>query len=128
MGEDTKRPDVHRSGFDETSSSVSDLAGVALRGISAAIVVFLAVQGGLAVLSGAGSDPNPYVLLLACFVTAVFSERVWQTAYEYLRVQLASNGKTESTQEEITAKKPSQVDSQSSGSHLNTIPAAEETQ
>jgi hypothetical protein len=83
---------------------VSDLAGVALRGISAAIVVFLAVQGGLAVLSGAGSDPNPYVLLLACFVAAVFSERVWQKAYEYLRVQLASDGKTEGTREKMAAE------------------------
>jgi hypothetical protein len=32
-------------------------------------------------LSGASSDPNPYVLLLACFVAAVFSERVWRKAY-----------------------------------------------
>jgi hypothetical protein len=71
---------------------VSDLAGVALRGISAAIVVFLAVQGGLAVLSGASSDPNPYVLLLACFVAAVFSERVWRKAYDYLQIQLAQDG------------------------------------
>jgi hypothetical protein len=67
---------------------VRDLAGVLLRGLSAAIVVFLAVQGGLAVLSGADSDPNPYVLLLACFVAAVFSERVWESAYAYLKRKL----------------------------------------
>jgi hypothetical protein len=74
---------------------VTDLTGVILRGLSAAIVVFLAVQGGLAVLSGAGSDPNPYVLLLACFVAAVFSERVWQSAYQYLvgRLQNDPTGK-----------------------------------
>jgi hypothetical protein len=72
---------------------VSDLAGVLLRGLSAAIVVFLAVQGGLAVLSGAGSDPNPYVLLLACFVAAVFSERVWQSAYGYLVTKLDANSR-----------------------------------
>ena len=73
---------------------VSDLAGVALRGISAAIVVFLAVQGGLAVLSGASSDPNPYVLLLACFVAAVFSERVWRRTYEHLQNELARGDRT----------------------------------
>jgi len=70
---------------------VSDLAGVLLRGLSAAVVVFLAVQGGLAVLSGSGGDPNPYVLLLACFVAAVFSERVWQSAYGYLVKRLDDN-------------------------------------
>jgi hypothetical protein len=67
---------------------VSDLMGVILRGLSAAIVVFLAVQGGLAVLSGAGGEPNPYVILLACFVAAVFSERVWASACEYLATKL----------------------------------------
>ena len=63
---------------------VSDLAGVVLRGLSAAIVVFLAVQGGLAVFAGGQSDPNPYVLLLTCLVAAVFSEKVWARANEYL--------------------------------------------
>ncbi len=71
---------------------VFDLAGVVLRGLSAAVVVFLAVQGGLAVLSGAGSDPNPYVLLLACFVAAVFSERVWGSALKYLSDRLPGEG------------------------------------
>jgi hypothetical protein len=71
---------------------VSDLAGVVLRGLSAAIVVFLAVQGGLAVLSGTGNAPNPYVLLLACFVAAVFSERVWRAAYERFDHGLTSGG------------------------------------
>ena len=63
---------------------VSDLAGVVLRGLSAAIVVFLAVQGGLAVFAGGQSDPNPYVLLLTCLIAAVFSEKVWARANEYL--------------------------------------------
>ena len=67
---------------------VTDLVGVILRGLSAAIVVFLAVQGGLAVLSGEGGKPNPYVLLLACFVAAVFSERVWRSAHGYLATKL----------------------------------------
>lgn len=87
---------------------VSDLAGVVLRGLSAAIVVFLAVQGGLAVLSGAGSDPNPYVLLLACFVAAVFSERVWSSAQQYLVSKLASptGREPEEQQDQQTHEEP----------------------
>jgi hypothetical protein len=61
---------------------VGDLAGVVLRGVSAAIVVFLAVEGGLNVFSGSASEPNPYVLLFTCIVGAVFSERVWEWARE----------------------------------------------
>jgi hypothetical protein len=67
---------------------VSDLAGVVLRGLSAAVVVFLAVQGGLAVFGGDQSNPNPYVLLLLCLVAAVFSEDVWARAYDYLAEKL----------------------------------------
>jgi hypothetical protein len=59
---------------------VGDLTGVAIRGMSAAIVVFLSVEGGLAIFATKGSEPNPYVLLLTCFVGAVFSERVWEWA------------------------------------------------
>ena len=61
---------------------VADLGGVILRGVSAAIVVFLGVKGGLTVFAGNGSEPNPYVLLLTCLVGAVFSERVWDWARE----------------------------------------------
>lgn len=56
---------------------VQDLPGVVIRGGSAAVVVFLAVMGGLAVFSARDSEPNPYVLLFTCLVGAVFSERVW---------------------------------------------------
>lgn len=61
---------------------VEDLAGVILRGVSAAIVVFLAVKGGLTVFSVGEGDPNPYILLFTCLVGAVFSERVWAWARE----------------------------------------------
>lgn len=61
---------------------VADLAGVILRGVCAAIVVFLAVKGGLTVFSGGEGEPDPYVLLLTCLVGAVFSERVWAWARE----------------------------------------------
>ena len=56
---------------------VDDLAGVVIRGLSAAVVVFLAVEGGLASFSNTSTAPNPYVLFLTCLIAAVFSERVW---------------------------------------------------
>ena len=38
----------------------------------------------LAVFAGGQSDANPYVLLLTCLIAAVFSEKVWARANEYL--------------------------------------------
>ncbi|MBH5389510.1 hypothetical protein [Bradyrhizobium diversitatis] len=67
----------------------SDLAGVIIRGFSAAIVVFLAAMGGLAIFSASGgsqpTDPNPYVLFLTCFVAAVYSEDLWLGARRRFR-------------------------------------------
>jgi hypothetical protein len=67
---------------------VADLTGIIIRGISAAILVFLAVEGGLAVFgiatSGPSPEPNPFVIFLTCLVAAVFSDNVWQTARERL--------------------------------------------
>jgi hypothetical protein len=79
---------TERAHDDDKAEIVSDLAGVVLRGFSAAIVVFLAAQGGLAVLAAGSGEPNPYVLLLACFVAAVYSERIWGAAQDYLVSQL----------------------------------------
>lgn len=72
------------------------LAGVVVRGVTAAIVVFLAVQGGLATVASTNSptppNPNPYLLLLICFVAAVYSEQVWNAAHQRLVKQLGSGG------------------------------------
>jgi len=70
---------------------VEDLTGMVIRGLSAAIVVFLAVVGGLAVF-GSSSDPNPYVLLLTCLIGAVFSEDVWNWARRRLGDSLGEKG------------------------------------
>lgn len=59
---------------------VSDLAAVVIRGLVAAVVVFLAVKGGLSVFAVDAPDPNPYVLLLTCLVAAIFSEPVFEWA------------------------------------------------
>lgn len=53
--------------------------GVVLaRGFGAALVIYLATKGGLAIFSaGTSTDANGYILLLTCFVGAVYSEKVW---------------------------------------------------
>ncbi len=59
---------------------VDDPLAVVVQGTSAAIVVFLAVYGGLAVFAAPSAEPNPYVVLFACLVAAVYSEDVWSWA------------------------------------------------
>ena len=81
---------------------VTDLQGVVIRGLSAAIVIFLAVEGGLAVFSGNSAEPNPYVLLFTCLVAAVFSEDVWNWAHEKLLDSFGSedeDGEDDDTEE-----------------------------
>jgi hypothetical protein len=63
-----------------TSSPAGDAATIIIRGLSAAIVIFLAVKGGLAIVSSGEAEPNAYVLFFTCLVGAVFSEGVWQWA------------------------------------------------
>jgi hypothetical protein len=62
------------------SSPAGDAATVMVRGLSAAIVVFLAVKGGLAIVATSEAEPNAYVLFFTCLVGAVFSEGVWKWA------------------------------------------------
>ena len=59
-----------------------------VRGLSAAIIVFLAAKGGLAAVATGETSPNAYVLFFVCLVGAVFSERVWSWAHKYLEVKL----------------------------------------
>ena len=51
-----------------------------VRGFTAAVVVYLAVEGGLNIFSAGSNQANPYVLLFVCMVGAVFSEDVWVIA------------------------------------------------
>ena len=55
-----------------------NLTNLVLSGVSAALASYLAVKGGLAVVSAEGAEPNPYVLLLTCFVAAVYWEEAWE--------------------------------------------------
>ena len=74
------------------SPTHADLEAVVIRGVTAAMVVFLAVEGGLAVFSAGSAEPNPYVLLLTCLVAAAYSDTVWDWALERLKSQLGGKG------------------------------------
>jgi hypothetical protein len=72
-----------RSGTSKEGVSLtSEIISVLVRGLSAAVVVFLAVKGGLAVFSSADAEPNAYVVFFTCLIGAVFSEDVWKWAHE----------------------------------------------
>jgi hypothetical protein len=68
-----------------------DVPRMLMKGTSAAIVLFLGVEGGLAVFAGKDAQPNPYVLFFACFSAAVFSERVWDWAQNKLVSEFVSS-------------------------------------
>jgi len=76
---------------DPTTPLVQNLSVVIIRGFSAAIVIFLATKGSIAVVNNGSNDPNPYVLFFACIVGAVYSERIWGWA----RTQLSSKYKND---------------------------------
>ena len=62
----------------KTEPLIPNFGNVLARGFGAALVVYLAAKGGLAIFSaGTSTDANGYILLLSCFVGAVFSEKVW---------------------------------------------------
>ncbi|MGA8650213.1 MAG: hypothetical protein WB677_06265 [Xanthobacteraceae bacterium] len=72
---------------------VPDLAGIIIRGTSAAVLIFLAVFGGLAVFTGGTASPNPYVVLFTCLVAAVFSEDAWAWGAKQFRSRLNRSGR-----------------------------------
>lgn len=82
-----------RAALPAQPSVVAEISRVAIRGVSAAIVIFLAAKGGLSILANGESEPNPYVLFFGCLVGAVFSEDVWVWARDRFLVGL--NGEDE---------------------------------
>ena len=76
-----------------------DIVTLVVRGLSAAIIIFLAVKGGLAVFSTGEQEPNAYVLFFTCLVGAVFSEDVWAWARKrFTQNFVPENGKDPSTE------------------------------
>lgn len=59
---------------------IENLSIVIIRGFSAAIVIFLATKGGIAIFNNGSNVPNPYVLFFTCLIGAVYSERIWDWA------------------------------------------------
>ena len=83
---------------------VQDLPKVIVIGLSAAILAFLAVMGGLAVFFSSSNNPNPYALLLSCLVAAAFGEDVWQWAREKMKKQIQDGGKKSSGTDSLPAE------------------------
>lgn len=73
-------------------SLTAEVTSVLVRGLSAAVVVFLGVKGGLAIFSSGDNEPNAYVVFLTCLVGAVFSEDVWTWARKKFLENLDSEG------------------------------------
>jgi hypothetical protein len=78
---------------------IQDLHIVIIRGFSAAIVIFLATKGGIAIINNGNNNPNPHVLFFTCLVGAVFSERIWDWAKRQL--SLKTDTPVETEKEEI---------------------------
>ena len=63
-----------------TTPLINNFGSVLARGFGAALIVYLATKAGLAIFSMGGNptgDANSYMLLLTCFVGALYSEKVW---------------------------------------------------
>ncbi|HAA18172.1 MAG TPA: hypothetical protein DCP28_05120, partial [Cytophagales bacterium] len=59
---------------------VEDLPGVLIKGFTASMVIFLGIQGSLAVLGNGGEPPDSNLLFFMALVGAVFSDRAWDWA------------------------------------------------
>jgi hypothetical protein len=71
---------VREKGKTKKRVMLEDLPGVLIKGFTAAIVIFLGVQGSLAVLSTGDGNPNAYAMFFVVFVAAVFSDDAWNWA------------------------------------------------
>jgi len=118
----------------EGAPLVSDLPALLIRGFSAAIVVFLAAEGGLAIFSGSGSvDPNPYILMFTCFTAAVFSRNAWERVREKIEEGKAKKGQPPNSSKDKHAPPP-KIDSAAPHAHPaagsetdKSAPAGEQT-
>lgn len=70
---------------------------IIVRGTSAAIVIFLAVKGGISIFIKGDSQLNPYSLFFTCLIGAVYSERVWDWAKSELEAKFSKANEVEET-------------------------------
>lgn len=87
---------------------LTDLLGVIVRGFSAALIVFLAVQGGLSILAREQVELNAYALFFTCFASAVYSENAWEWVKNKLITNLKSLKNEGEENETSGRKKPMQ--------------------
>jgi hypothetical protein len=83
-----------------------DAATVLINGFSATLVIFLVVNGGLAVFTEGSARPDSYVLFFACLVGAVYSEDVWAWARGELAKKLPTKNGIDPDKEAPLAKTP----------------------
>lgn len=94
----------------KTKPLIINFGNVLARGFGAALVIYLATKGGLAIFSaGTSTDANGYILLLTCFVGAVFSEKVWNKIQKtlYSDDKEKVNGQQNTPQSDKTKENPS---------------------
>lgn len=72
------------AGSDVNISVRENVILILIRGLSAAIIVFLTTKGGIALVNNGSNDPNAYILFFSCLVGAVFSEEIWDWAKKLL--------------------------------------------
>ncbi|WP_217606675.1 hypothetical protein [Chitinophaga sp. GbtcB8] len=92
-----------------TDSVGSNLLQVTVRGFSAAIVVYLAVRGGIALVASSNTDPSPLVLFLFCFIGAVFSERIWAWAKVQISASFADQPPADNKDKDASQKSKAKV-------------------
>ncbi len=66
--------------YQESERSVSMGYRIIIKGLSAAVLLFLSIMGGTALLGIETSKPNAYTLFFLCLVGSVFSDTVWDWA------------------------------------------------
>jgi hypothetical protein len=89
--------------------SIGFIVPALIRGVGAAILVFLLAKGGTAIFTRGDATPNAYAIFFACFVAAVFSEDVWAWARSRQRTQLPPQDAGPDKPPEPDAKAPTPV-------------------
>jgi hypothetical protein len=101
-----------------SSDTLAELGRVVVRGLSAAVIVFLAVKGGLAAFTTEETSPNAYVLFLTCLIGAVYSEKVWEWARTHLSQKFDQTTTSEAA--------PSSGTATTSGTNPPVVPAGQQ--
>jgi hypothetical protein len=72
---------------------------IIVKGLSAAVLLFLSIMGGSAILGIETSKPNAYSLFFLCLIGSVFSDSVWEWAKSKLPGTNGSTGENKGPEE-----------------------------